>query len=78
MDKPVPHRPSAGRRGLDRIRFALERLVLRGLRCRLLLAASIVAAVVVKRGGIQGEAHSESLGVSRPLRVVGPEPGAVR
>jgi hypothetical protein len=39
-------------RGLDRIRFALELLVLRGLGYRLLLAASIVIAVAVIAGGL--------------------------
>jgi hypothetical protein len=37
---------------LDRIRFGFERLLLRGLRYRLLLAASIVAAVALLAGGL--------------------------
>ena len=40
------HKP----RRRDRIRFALERLVLRGLRYRLLLAATIVVVVAVRFG----------------------------
>ena len=45
MDPETPRNPKPGL--LDRIRFALERLVLRGLRYRLLLAASIVVTVAV-------------------------------
>lgn len=37
-------------RGFDRMRFTLERLVLRGLRSRLLLAAAIVAVVSLVAG----------------------------
>jgi hypothetical protein len=51
MDGSVP-RTATARRRLDRLRFALERLVLRGLRYRLLLAASIVAAVALIAGGL--------------------------
>ncbi len=51
MDRSVPRKPTA-RRTLDRLRFALERLVLRGLRYRLLLAASIVAVVALVAGGL--------------------------
>ena len=39
-------------RALDRLRFALERLVLRGLQYRLLLAAAVVAAVALVAGGL--------------------------
>jgi hypothetical protein len=51
MDGPVPRRPTA-RRGLDRLRFALERLVLRGVRYRLLLAASVVVLVALVAGAL--------------------------
>ena len=51
MDGSVP-RTGTARRRLDRLRFALERLVLRGVRYRLLLAASIVAAVALVAGGL--------------------------
>jgi len=49
---------------LDRIRFALERLVLRGLGYRLLLAASIVIAIAVIAGGLAAilDAGSSELG----------------
>jgi hypothetical protein len=41
----------------DRLRFGLERLVLRGLRYRLLLAAATVQAVaLVTRGLVSGAA----------------------
>ena len=51
MDGSVP-RTATARRRLDRPRFALERLVLRGLRYRFLLAASIIAAVALVAGGL--------------------------
>jgi hypothetical protein len=49
---------------IDRIRFALELLVLRGLRYRLLLAASIVVAVAVAAGFLAAllDAGSSDLG----------------
>ena len=43
MDRSGSRSPTA--RALDRLRFALERLVLRGLRYRLMLAAAVVALV---------------------------------
>ena len=52
MDASEPLRSSAGQRGLHRLRFGLERLVLRGLRYRLLIAAAIVAAVALVAGGL--------------------------
>lgn len=45
-----PRRPRTRGQVLERARFALERLVLRGLGYRLLLAASIVAAVALVAG----------------------------
>jgi hypothetical protein len=52
LDASEPLRSSAGQRGLHRLRFGLERLVLRGLRYRLLIAAAIVAAVALVAGGL--------------------------
>lgn len=51
MDGSVPRRSTARRR-LDRLHFGLERLVLRGLGYRLLLAASIVAVVALVAAGL--------------------------
>lgn len=45
-------RPSAAQRGLDRLRFGLERLLLRGVGYRLLIAASIVAIVALAGGAL--------------------------
>ena len=45
-------RASTGPRAQDRVRFVLERLVLRGLRYRLLLAAAIIATVALVGGGL--------------------------
>ena len=50
MDGSAPQRPRTRRRGLDRIRFALERLVMRGVGYRLLLAGAIVAVVALVAG----------------------------
>jgi hypothetical protein len=47
----APRRPTR-RNLIDRARFAIERLVLRGLRYRLLLAAAIVAAVALVAGAL--------------------------
>jgi hypothetical protein len=50
MDLPVERRTESRRRAPNRIRFALERFLLRGLGHRLLLAVSIVAAVALFAG----------------------------
>jgi len=50
MDPPVERRPESRLRASERIRFALERFLLRGLGHRLLLAAAIVAGVALVAG----------------------------
>ena len=62
MDRSELRSPTA--RALDRLRFALERLMLRGLRYRLLLAAAIVAIVALVAGAlvVQLEPESSELG----------------
>jgi hypothetical protein len=50
MDPPIERRRASRHRAAERIRFALERFILRGLRYRLLLAAAIVAAVALIAG----------------------------
>ena len=64
MGELVPRGPGAWRQALDRVRFALERLVLRGLGYRLLLAAAIVATVALTAGGLVAifDADSSDLG----------------
>ena len=52
MGGPVRRTETARQRGLYRLRFGLERLALRGLRYRLLLAAAIVAVVALVMGGL--------------------------
>ena len=52
MNGSGAHRPAARQRVRDRLRFGLERLVLRGLRYRLLLAAAIVLLVALVTGGL--------------------------
>lgn len=52
MEEKAARNPKPRVRRIDRIRFALELLVLRGLGYRLLLAASIVVAVAVVAGGL--------------------------
>ena len=52
MGTRMPRKTSPRRRVRDRIQFALERLLLRGLGARLLLAAAIVAAVALLAGGL--------------------------
>jgi hypothetical protein len=50
MDGPAGRRSESRNRASNRIRFALERFILRGLGYRLLLAAAIVAAVALVAG----------------------------
>ncbi len=50
MRESVPRKPSVLQRARQRLRFALERLVLRGLRYRLMLAAAILAVVALVAG----------------------------
>lgn len=52
MDGSGARRPTGRQRVRDRLRFDLERLVLRGLRYRLLLAAAIVLAVALVTGSL--------------------------
>ena len=52
MDGSRARRPTPLQRLRDRLRFGLERLVLRGLRYRLLLAAAIVLAVALVAGAL--------------------------
>jgi hypothetical protein len=52
MNGSRARRPAARQRARDRIRFALERLVLRGLGYRLLLAAALVLAIAVVTGAL--------------------------
>ena len=66
MGELVPRGPGAWRQALDRVRFSLERLVLRGLGYRLLLAAAIVATVALTAGALVAifDADSSNLGES--------------
>ncbi len=50
MDGPAEQRSEPRSRAFNRIRFALERFILRGLGYRLLLAAAIIATVAVVAG----------------------------
>ncbi len=52
MDGSGARRPTGRQRLRDRLRFGVERLVLRGLRYRLLLAAAIVLAVALVAGAL--------------------------
>ena len=52
MDGSGAHRSTGLQRLRDRLRFGLERLVLRGLRYRLLLAAAIVLVVALVTGAL--------------------------
>lgn len=52
MSSSAPHKPSALGRAANHIRFVLERLVLRGLPYRLLVAASLVAIAALLGGAI--------------------------
>ncbi len=52
MDGSGARRSAARQRVRDRLRFGLERLVLRGLRYRLLLAAALVLAIAAVTGAL--------------------------
>jgi hypothetical protein len=67
MDGPVLRRETPRPGGLDRLRFALERLLLRGLGYRLLLAASILAAVVLVTGGLVALLDAEFSGLNEAV-----------
>ncbi len=68
MDRSESRSPTA--RALDRLRFALERLVLRGLRYRLLLAAAIVAVVALVAGALVMQLDPESSDLGEAVRFI--------
>jgi hypothetical protein len=77
VEEKAARNPKPRVRDLDRIRFALELLVLRGLGYRLLRAASIVIAVAVVAGGLAALLDADSSELSENewwafLRLTGP------
>ena len=67
MGGPVRRTETARPRVLDRLRFGLERLALRGLRYRLLLAAAIVAVVALVTGGLAALLDADFSGLSEAV-----------